>query len=188
MCSPDVGGLDRGDPGAHPHYGVPGVRRAPRELRGAWYHRGAAGACGQARVHRVRRVERRDRRARKRECTRVHEGRRARCPRLPAGLARSGRGGHWDRLDPRRSRRQELKTRATPTLLVALLSSAEVLTVLVADDSNHMRELVRITLSSQGWRVVETGDPGTVSELVKTAKHDVVLLDVTFEGFKPNGR
>ncbi len=62
-----------------------------------------------------------------------------------------------------------------------------VLTVLVADDSNHMRELVRITLSSQGWRVVETGDPGAVPELVKTAKPDVVLLDVTFEGFKPNG-
>lgn len=64
---------------------------------------------------------------------------------------------------------------------------AEVLTVLVADDSNHMRELVRITLSSQGWRVVETGDPDAVPELVKTAKPDVVLLDVTFEGFKPDG-
>ena len=61
------------------------------------------------------------------------------------------------------------------------------LTVLVADDSTHMRELVRITLSSQGWRVVETGDPGAVPELVKTAKPDVVLLDVTFEGFKPDG-
>jgi len=62
-----------------------------------------------------------------------------------------------------------------------------VLTVLVADDSTHMRELVRITLSSQGWRVVETGDPGAVLDLVKTAKPDVVLLDVTFEGFKPDG-
>jgi DNA-binding response OmpR family regulator len=62
-----------------------------------------------------------------------------------------------------------------------------VLTVLVADDSTHMRELVRITLSSQGWRVVETGDPGAVPELVKTAKPDLVLLDVTFEGFKPDG-
>lgn len=50
-----------------------------------------------------------------------------------------------------------------------------------------MRELVRITLSSQGWRVVETGDPGAVPDLVKTAKPDVVLLDVTFEGFKPDG-
>jgi len=57
----------------------------------------------------------------------------------------------------------------------------------VADDSNHMRELVRITLSSQGWRVVETGDPGVVPELVKTSRPDVVLLDVTFEGFKANG-
>jgi len=45
-----------------------------------------------------------------------------------------------------------------------------VLTVLVADDSTHMRELVRITLSSQGWRVVETGDPGAVPELVKTVR------------------
>jgi DNA-binding response OmpR family regulator len=62
-----------------------------------------------------------------------------------------------------------------------------VLTVLVADDSNHMRELIRITLSSQGWRVAETGDPGAVSELVKTARPDVVLLDVTFEGFKHDG-
>src|ERR1700704_5394252 len=50
-----------------------------------------------------------------------------------------------------------------------------------------MRELVRITLSSQGWRVVETGDPGAVPDFVKTAKPDLVLLDVTFEGFKPDG-
>jgi len=50
-----------------------------------------------------------------------------------------------------------------------------------------MRELVRITLSSQGWRVVETGDPGAVAELVKTAKPDLVLLDVTFDGFKADG-
>jgi DNA-binding response OmpR family regulator len=62
-----------------------------------------------------------------------------------------------------------------------------VLTVLVADDSNHMRELVRITLSSQGWRVVETGDPGAVPDLVKTSTPDVVLLDVTFEGFRSDG-
>ena len=57
----------------------------------------------------------------------------------------------------------------------------------MADDSNHMRELVRITLSSQGWRVVETGDPGTVPELVQTGHPDVVLLDVIFEGFKSDG-
>ena len=50
-----------------------------------------------------------------------------------------------------------------------------------------MRELVRITLSSQAWRVVETGDPDAVTELVKTAKPDVVLLDVTFEGFRHDG-
>jgi DNA-binding response OmpR family regulator len=62
-----------------------------------------------------------------------------------------------------------------------------VLTVLIADDSNHTRELVRITLSSQGWRVAETADPGAVSELVRTARPDVVLLDVTFEGFKHDG-
>jgi DNA-binding response OmpR family regulator len=62
-----------------------------------------------------------------------------------------------------------------------------VLTVLVADDSNHLRELVRITLSSQGWRVVEAGDPGIVPELVKTAHPDLVLLDVIFEGHKTDG-
>lgn len=69
----------------------------------------------------------------------------------------------------------------------AAIVRPRVLTVLVADDSSHMRELVRITLSSQSWRVVETGDPGTVPELVKTVKPDVVLLDVTFEGFKRDG-
>jgi DNA-binding response OmpR family regulator len=62
-----------------------------------------------------------------------------------------------------------------------------VLTVLVADDSSHTRELVRITLSSQGWRVVETGEPDTVPELVRSAHPDLVLLDVVFEGFKPDG-
>ena len=50
-----------------------------------------------------------------------------------------------------------------------------------------MRELVRITLSSQGWRVVETGDPDAVPELVRASTPDVVLLDVTFEGFKRDG-
>lgn len=57
----------------------------------------------------------------------------------------------------------------------------------MADDSNHMRELVRITLSSQGWRVVETGDPDAVPELVRASTPDVVLLDVAFEGFKHDG-
>lgn len=61
------------------------------------------------------------------------------------------------------------------------------LTVLVADDSNHLRELVRITLSSQGWRVMETGDPGAVVELVKTAGPDLVLLDVVFDGYQTDG-
>ncbi len=60
-------------------------------------------------------------------------------------------------------------------------------TVLVADDSNHLRELVRITLSSQGWRVVETGDPIAVPELVRTASPDLVLLDVIFEGSQADG-
>ena len=59
--------------------------------------------------------------------------------------------------------------------------------MLIADDSPHLRELVRITLSSQAWRVVETGDPDAVAELVTTAKPDVVLLDVTFEGFTRDG-
>ena len=74
-----------------------------------------------------------------------------------------------------------------PARLVALLSSPPVLTVLIADDSPHMRELVRITLASQGWSVVETGDPGAVVELAKTAGPDMVLLDVVFEGFKHDG-
>jgi DNA-binding response OmpR family regulator len=71
--------------------------------------------------------------------------------------------------------------------LVALLSSAPVLKLLIADDSPHMRELVRITLASQGWSVVETGDPGAVPELTKTTQPDMVLLDVVFEGFKQDG-
>jgi DNA-binding response OmpR family regulator len=61
------------------------------------------------------------------------------------------------------------------------------LTVLVADDSSHMRELVRITLASQGWRVVETGDPDAVLELVKTAHPDLVLLDIMFDGARRDG-
>ena len=80
-----------------------------------------------------------------------------------------------------------VRSAACEARLLALLSSGKVLTVLVADDSNHMRELVRITLSSQGWRVVETGDPGAVPELVTTSSPDVVLLDVTFEGFRSDG-
>ncbi len=56
-----------------------------------------------------------------------------------------------------------------------------ILTILVADDSPHLRELVRITLASQGWRVVETGDATSVVGLAKTSSPDLVILDVGFD-------
>ena len=58
--------------------------------------------------------------------------------------------------------------------------------LLVADDLVPIRQMVRITLSTQGWTIVEAKNGNEALELVRTEKPDLVLLDVDM-GPGPNG-
>ena len=50
--------------------------------------------------------------------------------------------------------------------------------LLVADDLVPIRQMVRITLSTQGWTIVEAKNGNEALELVRSEKPDLVLLDV----------
>ena len=50
--------------------------------------------------------------------------------------------------------------------------------ILVVDDDPSALRYIRNTLEGAGYAVHATGDPGTLSDLVKTAKPDLVLLDL----------
>ena len=58
--------------------------------------------------------------------------------------------------------------------------------LLVADDLVPIRQMVRITLSTQGWTIVEAKNGKEALELVRSEKPDLVLLDVDM-GPGPNG-
>jgi DNA-binding response OmpR family regulator len=58
--------------------------------------------------------------------------------------------------------------------------------LLVADDLVPIRQMVRITLSTQGWTIVEAENGNEALELVRSEKPDLVLLDVDM-GPGPNG-
>jgi DNA-binding response OmpR family regulator len=58
--------------------------------------------------------------------------------------------------------------------------------LLVADDLVPIRQMVRITLSTQGWTIVEAKNGNEALDLVRSEKPDLVLLDVDM-GSGPNG-
>ena len=58
--------------------------------------------------------------------------------------------------------------------------------LLEADDLVPIRQMVRITLSTQGWTIVEAKNGNEALELVRSEKPDLVLLDVDM-GPGPNG-
>ena len=58
--------------------------------------------------------------------------------------------------------------------------------LLVADDLVPIRQMVRITLSTQGLTIVEAKNGNEALELVRSEKPDLVLLDVDM-GPGPNG-
>src|SRR2546428_13826410 len=60
-------------------------------------------------------------------------------------------------------------------------------TVLIADDLAAQRQLVRITLSLQGWNVLEAETGYRAIELTKASAPDAVLLDVMFGDDGPDG-
>jgi DNA-binding response OmpR family regulator len=58
--------------------------------------------------------------------------------------------------------------------------------LLVADDLVPIRQMVRITLSTQGWTIVEAKNGDEALDLTRKEKPDLVLLDVDM-GPGPNG-
>ena len=59
-------------------------------------------------------------------------------------------------------------------------------TLLVADDLVPIRQMVRITLSTQGWTILEAKNGAEALELARASKPDLILLDVDM-GPGPNG-
>jgi DNA-binding response OmpR family regulator len=53
--------------------------------------------------------------------------------------------------------------------------------ILVADDHRFIRDMVRITLSTQGWTIAEAATADQTIELVHSDPPRVVLLDVNFD-------
>lgn len=58
--------------------------------------------------------------------------------------------------------------------------------LLIADDLVPIRQMVRITLSTQGWTIVEADNGTTALQLAKSEHPDLILLDVDM-GSGPNG-
>lgn len=58
--------------------------------------------------------------------------------------------------------------------------------LLIADDLVPIRQMVRITLSTQGWTIVEAENGTTALALAKSERPDLILLDVDM-GAGPNG-
>lgn len=61
------------------------------------------------------------------------------------------------------------------------------MTIVVADDSPSLRTLVRITLASQGWDIVEAETPEAARERIGALRPDLAILDVTFGETGPDG-
>lgn len=62
----------------------------------------------------------------------------------------------------------------------------EMAKLLIADDLVPIRQMVRITLSTQGWTIVEADNGTRALELARAEQPDLVLLDVDM-GTGPNG-
>ncbi len=58
--------------------------------------------------------------------------------------------------------------------------------LLIADDLVPIRQMVRITLSTQGWTILEAPDGKTALAVARAERPDLVLLDVDM-GAGPNG-
>jgi DNA-binding response OmpR family regulator len=60
--------------------------------------------------------------------------------------------------------------------------------ILIADDHRFIRDMVRITLSTQGWTIAEAATADQTLDLARRDPPHAVLLDVTFdEGGGPTG-
>jgi DNA-binding response OmpR family regulator len=58
--------------------------------------------------------------------------------------------------------------------------------LLIADDQDPIRQMVRITLATQGWEILEATDGTQALRLAKSERPDLALLDVDM-GMGPTG-
>ena len=58
--------------------------------------------------------------------------------------------------------------------------------LLIADDLVPIRQMVRITLSTQGWTIIEAENGQKALEMARSERPDLMLLDVDM-GSGPNG-
>ena len=58
--------------------------------------------------------------------------------------------------------------------------------LLIADDLVPIRQMVRITLSTQGWTIIEAENGQKALDMARAEKPDLMLLDVDM-GPGPNG-
>lgn len=54
--------------------------------------------------------------------------------------------------------------------------------ILVVDDQQDIREIIRISLIDDGFKVIEAADGKTAIELAKTEKPDLITLDIMMPG------
>lgn len=58
--------------------------------------------------------------------------------------------------------------------------------LLIADDQDPIRQMVRITLATQGWEIVEATNGAQALQLARSERPDLALLDVDM-GTGPTG-
>ena len=70
---------------------------------------------------------------------------------------------------------------------MALMKGAfDMAKLLIADDLVPIRQMVRITLSTQGWTIIEAENGQKALDMARAEKPDLMLLDVDM-GPGPNG-
>lgn len=55
-------------------------------------------------------------------------------------------------------------------------------TILVAEDTKNLRDIVAFTLRARGWGVIESGDGDDALEKATTMSPDLIVLDVMLPG------
>jgi two-component system phosphate regulon response regulator PhoB len=70
--------------------------------------------------------------------------------------------------------------------MAVMKGAHDMATLLIADDLVPIRQMVRITLSTQGWTILEAENGQKALELARSEHPDLMLLDVDM-GAGPNG-
>jgi len=70
--------------------------------------------------------------------------------------------------------------------MAVMKGASDMAKLLIADDLVPIRQMVRITLSTQGWTIIEAENGQKALEMARAEHPDLMLLDVDM-GAGPNG-